>query len=167
MYQASMYLRPTELSTSEEVDMRNKVIIAVLLFVIVLSPVALSCKTGGAIGVAKDWTKDEDNIASISNDIADLVVENIPGVNPVQHISIKNQIGGKTSWHYSEASELAENSYSVIATATVTLLNIPLVGIFGVTVDYQLTIDTAGQEVSSWTLDESSFEYTSAQTYET
>ena len=160
MYQASMYLRPTEFSISEEVDMRNKVIIAVLLFVIVLSPVALSCSGPGsaAINVAKGWTGDEANLVSMSSDLADLVIENIPGVNPVQKMNIKNQIAGKLSWHYS-AAELDANSYSVIAAATVTTLNIPLVGIYDFSVDYQLTIDTAGKEVSSSTIDESSFDY--------
>ena len=81
-------------------------------------------------------------------------------------MNIKNQIAGKTSWRYSAASELAENSYSVVATATVTTLNIPPAGIYDFSVDYQLTIDTAGQEVSSSTLDESSFDYVAIQEQE-
>ena len=132
-----------------------------LIAIIAITLITVSCCSSpgsGAIGVAKEWTKDEANIVSISNDLADLVIENIPGVNPVQKMNIKNQIAGKLSWHYS-AAELDANSYSVIAVATVTTLNIPLVGIYDFSVDYQLTIDTAGQEVSSSTLDEGSFDY--------
>lgn len=148
--------------------MRNKIILVVLLFVIVFSPVALSCSSLGstAKGVAKEWTGDADNVVFISNDLAELVIENIPGVNPVQQLNLKNQIAGKLFWNYSEATELAENSYSVTATAAVSILNIPLVGIFGISADYQLTIDTAEQEVSDWTLVTGSFESSSLQNYE-
>ena len=148
--------------------MRNRVIIAVLLLVIVLSPVTLNCSGPSSIArdVAEEWTHDEDNVVSISEELANLVLENIAGVAPVQKLNIKNQIGGKLFWQYSKASELAANSYTIIATANVQILNIPLVGIFNISADYQLTIDTAARVVSDWEIDESSFDVSTTQSHD-
>ena len=133
-----------------------------LIAIITITLITVSCSSSPksiALDVAEEWTSDVDTIASMSNDITELFLENITGVDEWHTPNIKNQIGGKTSWNYSEASKLADNSYSVIATSTATI-NVPITGVYRISADYQLTIDTAEREVTNWDLDASSFAYT-------
>ena len=140
--------------------MRNRVIAAIIIVLMVSIPISSSCSNpeAEAIEIAKAWTSDVDNVASVSNEIADLVIGNVPGVTVLLASTIKNQIKDDISWEYSTATTHGDSNYSVVATSTVTLA-LPILGDYGISVDYLLSIDISAAEVTSWNIDASSFDF--------
>ncbi|MBT7081013.1 MAG: hypothetical protein HN929_06050 [Chloroflexi bacterium] len=140
--------------------MRNRIIAAIITMLMVSIPISSSCSNpkAEAIEIAKVWTSDVDNIAAVANEIADLVIEDVPGVTGLLASTIKNQIKDEISWGYSTATAHGDSNYSVTATSTVTLA-LPILGDYGISVDYLLSVDNSAAEVTSWSIDAGSFDF--------
>lgn len=136
--------------------------LAILLSVLITTflPLTSACTSAEsiAIQVAKEWTSDSDTIIAIADEIADLALENIPGVTSLLLPIIKEQVVEGVSWTYSTAVKTGENRYKVTAKSTLTL-DLSLLGSYGISVDFPLTVDTVQREVDTWTVDAGSFDF--------
>ena len=104
--------------------------------------------------VAEEWASN--NVNDISNNIAGLVVNDNPLIEAAVSMTISKQINQKVFWEYSTPRKLAEDRYEVVATAY-SEIEMPLLGIHRVSVNYNLEIDTKQKQVLSADIDASSF----------
>lgn len=107
--------------------------------------------------VARGWT--ENNIESISKSISAQVADNNPLVATAIAAAISNEIKQRISWQYSQPEKLSEDRYGVIAKASVPL-EIPLLGNYHISLNYNLVIDTSNKQVLNATMDTGSFAMT-------
>jgi len=104
--------------------------------------------------VAEEWTST--NVDSVSKNIANLVANDNPLVEKAIALSIANKINDRISWEYSPPQKLAEEQYAVVATAY-SEIELPLLGNYRVSVNYNLEIDTKLKQVMAANMDASSF----------
>jgi len=107
--------------------------------------------------VAREWTAN--NIDVVSKGIAGQVVSNNPILETTVAIVISNEIKQRIVWEYSPPNKLDENRYGVVATAF-TPVEIPLLGNYKASLNYNLEIDTKEKRVINADIDAGSFAMT-------
>lgn len=107
--------------------------------------------------VAREWAAN--NIDTISKDIANQVAGNNPLLEITVGAAISNEIKQRIVWEYAVPNKLAENRYGVAATA-LTLMEIPLLGNYKISLNYNLEIDTQEKRVIKADIDTGSFTIT-------
>lgn len=137
--------------------MRIFQVVSVLLFIGIMS-MFFSCapKDPAVIAgkVAKEWSAN--NVDNVSSSIGDLIAGDNPLIKIAMVTVIKNEIKQRIAWEYSEPRKLGEDQYEVIATAY-SGVEVPLLGSYKVSLDYNLKIDTGRKQVISADMDASSF----------
>lgn len=132
----------------------------ILLFIIltnVLSSCAPSEPAGIAANLAKEWTTN--NIDSVSKGIAAQVVRNNPLLEATISAVISNEIKYRITWGYSKPRKTDGDRYEVITTAAIPV-EIPVLGSYKISVNYNLQIDTKAKRVLSADMDAGSFAMT-------
>lgn len=104
--------------------------------------------------VAKNWTANNVNI--VSKNIAGLVAGSNPLIEAAVTAAVSQQINKSISWEYSTPQKIEDNLYGIIATAY-SEIELPLLGNYKISVNYNLQIDTEEKQVSSATIDPGSF----------
>jgi hypothetical protein len=107
-----------------------------------------------AIEVAEEWASN--NVNDVSKNIAGLVANSNPLIEAAVAMALGQQINQKMSWEYSNPQKLAEERYGLVATAY-SEIELPLLGSYKVSVNYNLEIDTKLKQVISANMDASSF----------
>ncbi|RPJ63130.1 MAG: hypothetical protein EHM12_03055 [Dehalococcoidia bacterium] len=107
--------------------------------------------------IAREWTAN--NIDVVSKGIAGQVVSNNPLLETTVAVVISNEIKQRIVWEYSHPNKLDENRYGVVATAS-TPVEIPLLGNYKASLNYNLEIDTKEKRVRNADIDASSFAMT-------
>jgi len=138
---------------------RRKIIqiTAVFLFITVISMFFCCAPKDPAViasKVAEEWTAN--NVDGVSRGIASLVANSNPLVKTAIAMAIEKQINQRIAWEYSHPQKLAEEQYEVITTAY-TEIELPLLGNYKVSVNYNLEIDTKHKQVTDANMDVSSF----------
>ena len=132
--------------------------LVLVLFLISLISVFLCCApedpADAALEVAKNWSSS--NVNGISKNIAGMVAGSNPLIEAAVSASIGQQINQKISWEYSVPQKLAEERYRVIATAY-SEIELPLLGKYRISVNYNLEINTGQKQVISANIDPGSF----------
>ena len=106
--------------------------------------------------VAKEWA--DNNVDSVSESIIDLVAQGNPVAQMAMSVTVKNEIKRRIAWEYSTPRKLAEDRYEVIATAY-TVIDLPVLGSYKASLNYNLEIDTAHRQVISADMDPRSFAF--------
>jgi len=104
--------------------------------------------------LAKEWTLK--NVDSVSRSIAGLVANSNPLIETAITMVIAKEINQRITWQYSQPEKLAEERYRVVITAS-SKMEIPLLGSYKVSVNYNLEIDTRSRQVTSANIDAGSF----------
>jgi hypothetical protein len=107
-----------------------------------------------AAEVAAEWGVG--NIGSVSKSIAGLAASDSPLFKTVIAKTIEKDINDQISWKYSEPRMSSEDRYEVVATAY-TNVDLSIMGMYTVSVGYDLLIDTANKEVVTADMDPGSF----------
>lgn len=142
--------------------MKHKLLAVILILSIATVLLSLSSSCTGendeeiATNVAKDWTSE--NIAYVSEAVAEATISNIQAISSVSASQIEDQINENITWTYSEPTKISDKLYEVIAQATTTI-SIPVIGSYSISAGFKLTIDTEQEEVSDYNIDIDSFEF--------
>jgi hypothetical protein len=104
--------------------------------------------------LAQEWASN--NVDSVSSSIANLVANNNPLVEKAITMVIAKEINQRIAWEYSQPQKLAEQQYKVVATAS-SAIELPLLGSYKVSVNYNLEIDIKQKQVTSANIDAGSF----------
>ena len=132
-------------------------ITSVFLFITVLS-IFYSCAPKNpadiASKVAEEWASS--NVDDVSRSIAGLIVNSNPLVEAAVGMAIAKEINQRIAWEYSHPQKLAEERYEVVTTAYAEI-ELPLLGRYKVSVNYNLEIDTKHKQVIGADVDVSSF----------
>ena len=107
--------------------------------------------------VAREWTSN--NIDVVSKGIAGQVVGNNPLLETTIAVAISNEIKQRITWEYSQPNKLDKYKYVVITTAS-TQIEIPLLGNYKVSLNYNLKIDTENKHILAADMDARSFAMT-------
>ena len=107
--------------------------------------------------VAREWTSN--NIDVVSKGIAGQVVGNNPLLETTIAVAISNEIKQRITWEYSQPNKLDKYKYVVITTAS-TQIEIPLLGNYKVSLNYNLEIDTENKHILAADMDARSFAMT-------
>ena len=132
-------------------------ITSVLLFISVISIFFCCAPKDPAViasKVAEEWTSN--NVDGVSRSIANLVTNSNPLVETAIAMAIEKEINQRIAWEYSHPQKLAEERYEVITTAY-TEIELPLLGSYRVSLNYNLEIDTKHKQVIDAKMDVSSF----------
>lgn len=131
-----------------------------LLFITLIS-VLFSCAPSDpaeiAANLAREWTAN--NIDSVSKGIAAQVVSNNPLLEATISAAISNEIKQRITWEYAKPQKLNEVMYGVITTASIPI-EVPLLGNYKISVNYNLKINTSEKSVISADMDAGSFAMT-------
>lgn len=131
------------------------------LLIIIMMAVLSNCSPVDpaqiASEVAREWTSN--NIDTVSKGIAGQVVSNNPLLEATVAVVISNEIKQGIDWEYSHPNKLDQNRYGVVATAF-TLIEIPLLGNYRASLNYNLEIDTKEKRVIKADIDAGSFTMT-------
>lgn len=145
--------------------MKRKCIIGlaiVLMLFTAISLVIIGCQRTNhaeiATRIAEDWTSE--SVAYVSEEMALLIISDIPLVTDAFTSLIEGQITEHVAWSYSQPSKLSDNRYKVIPTAMSTI-DVPMIGSYSVSADFLLTVDTEQEKVVNWGIDTNSFEFSS------
>ena len=129
-----------------------------ILLCIILASIFCRCapkdQANIASKLAQDWASN--NVDSVSKSIASLVVNNNPLLQTVIGTAITKEINQRIAWEYSHPRKLAEERYEVIATAYA-VIELPLLGSYKISVNYNLEIDTKNKKIISSNIDAGSF----------
>lgn len=132
-------------------------ITSVFLFIAVIS-VFFCCAPKDpadiASKVAKEWTSN--NVNDVSRGMASLIANSNPLVETAIAMGIGKEINQRIAWEYSQPQKLAEERYQVVTTAY-TELELPLLGSYKISVNYNLEVDTKNKQVIGANMDVSSF----------
>lgn len=123
-------------------------VIVILVCCAPKDPVAIASK------VAEDWAAN--NVDDVSKNIAGLVINNNPLLQTVVGATIANEINQRIKWEFLYPEKIEENQYVVIATAYA-VVELPLLGNYKLSVNYNLEIDTKNKKVMNFTIDAGSF----------
>jgi hypothetical protein len=104
--------------------------------------------------VAVEWSAN--NIDVISKSIAGLIINDNPLIGTAITMGISKEINQRIAWEYATPRKLAEDKYGVVTTAY-TEIELPLLGKYKVSVNYNLEIDTKEKRIISADMDASSF----------
>jgi len=104
--------------------------------------------------VAMEWA--ENNVHIVADNIAGLIASDNPLVKAALSMTVSAEIKDRISWEYSVPRRLADDRYEVTATAY-TVLEVPVLGTYRISVNYILEIDTANRKVTNASLDPGSF----------
>lgn len=107
--------------------------------------------------VAREWAAD--NIDSVSKSIAGLIANDSPLFKTVIAKTIEKDINERIAWKFSEPRKVAEDRYEVVATAYADI-DLSIMGMYTVSVDYNLTIDTENKQIVTADMDPGSFALT-------
>ena len=109
-----------------------------------------------ALKVAQEWAAD--NIDEVAGNVADLVAKDNPIVQAAATMAIEQEINERIAWEFSNPQKVGEELYGVVATAY-TIINVPVLGDYRISVDYNLEIDTKEKQVIAADMDASSFSF--------
>ena len=104
--------------------------------------------------IAREWAKN--NVEDISKNISVLVAENNPIAAAAISMVVSSEINKRIEYEYSAPLKLAEDRYEVITTAYADF-DIPVLGTYRASVNYNLEIDTKQKQVTAANLDPGSF----------
>ena len=130
---------------------------SVLLFIGVVS-IFFGCApkdpAAVALKVAQEWSAD--NVDEVAGNVADLVAKDNPLAKMAASTAIKQEISKRIDWEFSNPQKIGENQYGVVATAF-TVISVPVLGDYKMSVDYNLEIDTKEKQVIKADMDASTF----------
>jgi len=131
---------------------------SVFLCIIVTSMFCCCCapKDPASIAskVAEEWASN--NVDGVSRSIAGLVANSNPLIETAIAMTIAKRINQRIAWEYSPPHKLAEDRYEVVTTAY-SEIELPLLGSYRVSLNYNLEIDTDLKQVIGTNMDASSF----------
>ncbi len=107
-----------------------------------------------ALKVAQEWSAN--NVDEVAGSIVDLVVEDNPIVKAAAAMAIEKEITKRIAWEFSNPQQIGEERYGVVATAY-TMITVPVLGDYKVSVDYNLEIDTKEKQVIAADMDAGTF----------
>ena len=107
-----------------------------------------------ALKVAQEWSAD--NVDEVAGNVTDLVAKDNPLAKMAASTAIKQEISKRIDWEFSNPKKIGENQYGVIATAF-TVISVPVLGDYKMSVDYNLEIDTKAKQVIAADMDPSTF----------
>jgi hypothetical protein len=132
-------------------------ITSIFLFITVIGVLCCCAPRDPAVTageVAREWAKN--NAGEISKSISTLVADNNPLAAAAISMVISKEINQRIAYEYSVPRKLAEDRYQVLTTAYA-VIEIPVLGKFKVSVNYNLEIDTRQKKVLSANIDPGSF----------
>ena len=104
-----------------------------------------------ALEVAENWT--DDSIENVSDSVVQLVVGEYPIVSRLAGDILATQIKERVSWTYRGIGSEGDDSYRVVATASVNLsISLPVIEDreYAVSLPIDLWIDTEDRSVDKW-----------------
>jgi hypothetical protein len=129
-----------------------------IIFTIIVISVLCCCAPKDpaeiASKLAQEWTSN--NVGSVSNNIVSLLVNNNPPVEKAITMVIADEINNRITWECSQPQKLDEERYNVVATIS-SLIELPVLGSYKLSVNYNLDIDTKQKKVTNAAIDASSF----------
>lgn len=124
------------------------------LYLMILVPLLLISVVGGCTPeqdtkietreIAKQWVRERTE--TIATQIAESVIGKSPVLQSIAASRIKDLIKDKMGWDFSDPQKIGDDKYSVTAKAQ-TDFEVPLLGAYGVAVNFDLEIDTEKREV--------------------
>lgn len=137
---------------------RNIIQLTCIFLIVTVVSTCFSCapKNPATIAsrVAEDWASS--NVDGVSKSIAGLIANNNPLIEMAVSKTISQQINQRIAWEYSLPEKLAEERYKVVATAY-SVIELPLLGNYRVSVNHNLEIDTRQKKVIDAEMDAGSF----------
>jgi len=107
-----------------------------------------------ALKVAQEWSAN--NVDEVAENIAGLVAKDNPVIKMATTMAIEQEISKRIAWEFSNPQKIGEEQYGVVATAY-TVISVPVLGNYKVSVDYNLEIDTKEKQVIESDMDASTF----------
>jgi hypothetical protein len=107
-----------------------------------------------ALKVAQEWSAD--NVDQVVGNLAGLVAKDNPIAKMAASMAIKQEIGKRIAWEFSNPQKIGEEQYGVVATAY-TVISVPVLGDYKISVNYNLEIDTKIKQVVAANMDASTF----------
>ncbi len=135
------------------------------LLILVMMPVLFTVFAAGctardpaaiAIEVAEKWASE--NIDTVSKDLTAGVVKDNLLLKTVAAAAVEKEINQRIAWKYSTPEEIGTDLYGVVATAY-SDVEIPVMGTYRISLNYNLEIDTANKQVLSAAADISSLSF--------
>lgn len=128
----------------------KKALILLTILILVI-PATTGCTTDNKVkDIAERWVEDE--IYSVSSQIADWLVDDSPVFQGIAASVISDLIRDNIRWEFSRPKKMDASTYQLIATGRSTV-NIPLIGEYTISADFELLIDMNQERVVDSTFD--------------
>lgn len=141
--------------------MRRISLIVIFLVFALAASVATGCGNSDdsqvkkATDIVDSWTSE--NMTKIAEDVAAAIISELPVTNSSDNSLVQDQTKDFLSLNYDGAEKKSDNLYNVVL-HTYVMIDIPQTGSYEIYVDFDLTVNTLTNEVTSSNIDLNTFD---------